>query len=370
MEIRVMDMFCGISAFRSAAEIIGGFKFIGYCENDPIAIRAYRRLYNTKGEYFCNDARAIRTDEVPDFDLLVGGFPCQPFSAAGEHRAFDDPRGTLFFELTRILEAKRPAFFCFENVPAIRSVWEGWVFTTILGEISRLGYICEWQCIDGSAYLPQSRKRVFFIGYLDTRCAGRILPICRESSKALSELTSNACQGGRVYDPNGSAVTQTSGGGGMGAKTGLYLVDYNRNSKFTDKARCITARQDAGISKRKGEHSAVFFEYNGVYPILTPDREHKRQNGPRYRPKGEKSYCITVADKNGVFINGRIRRLIPKECFRLFGFADEQFDKLQTEEKLSDAKLYKLAGNSIMIPVLVDILSRIKDVNEKYKIND
>ena len=79
MAIRVMDMFCGISAFRSAAEKIGGFEFVGYCECDPTAIAAYRTLYDTRGEYFCNDARAINTDELPDFDLLVGGFPCQDY---------------------------------------------------------------------------------------------------------------------------------------------------------------------------------------------------------------------------------------------------------------------------------------------------
>ena len=82
MAIRVMDMFCGISAVEkkdSAAEKIGGFEFVGYCECDPTAIAAYRTLYDTKGEYFCNDARAINTDELPDFDLLVGGFPCQSY---------------------------------------------------------------------------------------------------------------------------------------------------------------------------------------------------------------------------------------------------------------------------------------------------
>ena len=169
MAIRIMDMFCGISAFRSAAEKIGGFEFVGYCECDPTAIAAYRTLYDTRGEYFCNDARAINTDELPDFDLLVGGFPCQPFSACGARRYFEDKRCLLFFELARILEAKKPAYFLFENVPPIRSICEGKVFTAILSEISRLGYCCEWQCIDGRAYVPQSRKRVFIAGYLDSR---------------------------------------------------------------------------------------------------------------------------------------------------------------------------------------------------------
>lgn len=139
MAIRILDMFCGMSAFRTAAEQLGGFSFVGYCDNDPTAVAAYRTLYQTEGEYFCDDARAVNTDEIPDFDLLVGGFPCVAFSAAGARKAFDDPRGTLFFELARILAAKHPAFFVFENVPPIRTICEGRVFTAILSELSRLG---------------------------------------------------------------------------------------------------------------------------------------------------------------------------------------------------------------------------------------
>lgn len=296
MPIKVLDMFCGMSAFRTAAELIGGFSFVGYCDNDPTAVAAYRTLYQTEGEYFCDDARAVNTDEIPDFDLLVGGFPCVAFSAAGARKAFDDPRGTLFFELARILAAKHPAFFVFENVPPIRTICEGRVFTAILSELSRLGYLCEWQCIDGAAYLPQSRKRVFLVGYSDPRCAGEILPVERKSGKALSELTDHQAQGKRVYDANGTAVTQTASCGGFGGKTGLYLVDYNENSKFTDTARCITARQDSGMSHRKGEHSAVFFEYDGVYPVINPNRETIRQNGPRIRPNGAPAHCLTVVD--------------------------------------------------------------------------
>lgn len=368
MAIRVMDMFCGISAFRSAAEKIGGFEFVGYCECDPTAIAAYRTLYQTEGEYFCNDARAINTDELPDFDLLVGGFPCQPFSTCGARRHFEDKRGLLFFELARILEAKKPAYFLFENVPPIRSICEGKVFTAILSEISRLGYCCEWQCIDGRAYVPQSRNRVFIAGYLDSRCAGQILPLRGKIAAAVAELTSHRTQGERVYDSGGSAVTQTATGGGFGGKTGMYFIDMNDNAKMTDVARCITTRQDSGIGKHKGEKSGVFVEYDGVYPVINPDRETVRQNGPRIRPNGAPAFCLTVVDRHGVIHHGRIRRLVPKECFRLMGSEDSQFFKLQDELHLSDAKLYKLAGNSIIVPVLVDIMTNIKQVNAKYGI--
>ena len=368
MAIRVMDMFCGISAFRSAAEKIGGFEFVGYCECDPTAIAAYRTLYDTRGEYFCNDARAINTDELPDFDLLVGGFPCQDFSQSGRRLGFNSSRGTLFFELARLLEAKKPAFFLFENVSAILSFDHYKVFETILNEISKLGYCCEWQCIDGRNYLPQSRKRVFIAGYLDTRCAGQILPLRGKIAAAVAELTSHRTQGERVYDSGGSAVTQTATGGGFGGKTGMYFIDMNADAKMTDVARCITTRQDSGIGKHKGEKSGVFVEYDGVYPVINPDRETVRQNGPRIRPNGAPAFCLTVVDRHGVIHHGRVRRLVPQECFRLMGFEDSQFFKLQDELHLSDAKLYKLAGNSIIVPILVDIMTNIKQVNAKYGI--
>ena len=331
--------------------------------NNPKWFERFKQIAADEGVYELNGlANAINSADTDLKKLwLVAEY-------AEVEKAGQLARGTLFFELSRILAAKHPAYFVFENVPPIRTICEGRVFTAILSELSRLGYLCEWQCIDGAAYLPQTRRRVFLVGYLDPRCAGEILPIERKGGKALSELTDHQPQGKRVYDAGGAAITQTASCGGFGGRTGLYLVDYNENSKFTDTARCITARQDSGMSHHKGEHSAVFFEYDGVYPVINPDRETVRQNGPRFRPNGAPSYCLTVVDRHGIFHRGWIRKLHPQECFRLMGFSDAQFYKLRNELGLSDSKLYKLAGNSIMVPVLVDILSRLKAVNEKYQI--
>ena len=116
--IRYFESFAGIGAFRSAFEKVGGFKCIGWCEIDRFAQKAYRAMYETRGELFFEDARTINPDDLPDIDLITAGFPCQPFSlASGKRLGFADPRGTLFFEIARIAEAKRPAFLCFENVP-------------------------------------------------------------------------------------------------------------------------------------------------------------------------------------------------------------------------------------------------------------
>ena len=163
-------------------------------------------------------------------------------------------------------------------------------------------------------------------------------------------------------------MTQTATGGGFGGKTGMYFIDMNDNAKMTEVARCITTRQDSGIGKHKGEKSGVFVEYDGVYPVINPDRKTVRQNGPRIRPNGAPAFCLTVVDRHGVIHHGRVRRLVPQECFRLMGFEDSQFFKLQNELHLSDAKLYKLAGNSIIVPILADIMTNIKQVNAKYGI--
>lgn len=115
--IRVFDAFSGIGGFRSALERVGGFEFAAWCEIDKFAQKAYRALYDTGGEEFYENIRNIDAGELADFDLLVGGFPCQPFSVCGARKGFADERGALFFELARILKNKRPRYFLLENVP-------------------------------------------------------------------------------------------------------------------------------------------------------------------------------------------------------------------------------------------------------------
>lgn len=114
--IRFLDMFAGIGGFRSGLEAVGGFECIGYCEIDKWARRAYEAMYDTEGEIFFDDARTIDPAALPDIDLVCGGFPCQSFSIAGKRGGFADARGTLFFEIARIVAACRPAYLLLENV--------------------------------------------------------------------------------------------------------------------------------------------------------------------------------------------------------------------------------------------------------------
>ena len=142
--IRVFDAFSGIGGFRSAFERVGGFKTVGWCEIDRFAQKSYRALFDTGGEQFYENIRDIDTAGLADFDLLVGGFPCQPFSVAGKRLGTADERGDLFFELARILEAKRPRYFIFENVPGLLGIEKGQTFKIILETLSELGYCVEW----------------------------------------------------------------------------------------------------------------------------------------------------------------------------------------------------------------------------------
>ena len=413
MAIRFFDMFAGIGGFRSGLEAVGGFQCVGYCEIDKYAKQAYDAMYDTKGELYFNDARTIEPSELPDIDLICGGFPCQSFSIAGRRGGFDDARGTLFFEIARIAAVKRPAYLLLENVPGLLSHDGGRTFATILGTLSQLGYDVTWQVLNSKDFgVPQSRKRVYIIGYLRERCAGQILAFTKTNGKAPVQLRGGS-QGGRIYSPEGTAVTLTSEAGGIGGKTGLYeislrikantkigyqeahsgdsidigypnqngrsarvgnqlahtitpratqgcfFIDMNSDPQITDIARCITARHDSGVGNRKGEHSAVLVE-DAPRAILTPDKENVRQQGRRFKEPDEEMFTITAQDRHGIIHRGRVRRLTPRECWRLQGFTDEQFNKAQATG-LSDGRLYKMAGNAVSVPVISAIGRIIKE---------
>ena len=186
-------------------------------------------------------------------------------------------------------------------------------------------------------------------------------------ARILSSL-SRAPQGQRVYDVSGVACTQTAGAGGWGGKTGLYFIDLNSDPKITDAARCVTARQDSGVSKHRGEHSGVLVE-ESPRAILRPDREKTRQNGRRMKQPEEPMFTLTAQDRHGVYHRGRIRKLTPRECWRLQGFTDEQFNKAAACIH-ADGHLYKMAGNSVSVPGISPIGRKIRYVNEKYHITE
>lgn len=370
--IRFFDMFAGIGGFRAGLERAGGFTCIGHSEIDKHANKAYRNLYAIDPkEVYYEDAKTIRAEEMPDFDLLCAGFPCQSFSVAGKRRGFKDARGTLFFDIARVLKAKQPPFFILENVPGLLSHDEGRTFTAILGTLSELGYGVEWQVLNSRDFgVPQSRRRVYIVGYLDPKCAGKILPLPAADGKALVQIVSGA-QGTRVYDPSGAACTQLASSGGGGGKTGLYLVSCNRRKGISDRresARTLTASYSKGICANQGRDGVLLVKeatkrgYSEAGPGDSADTSYADQNKKRARVgHGIANTITTNADKAVVGTDMRIRRLTPRECLRLQGFSDGQIDRLLAVT--SDTQAYKQAGNAVTVNVVHALALRLKSMH-------
>ena len=417
--IKYFDIFAGIGGFRSGLEKAGGFKCVGYCEIDKYAKKAYETLYDTENEVYYDDARKIDPNELPDLDLICGGFPCQSFSIAGKRGGFDDARGTLFFEIARIAAVKKPKYLLLENVPGLLSHDGGRTFATILGTLDELGYDVEWQVLNSANFgVAQSRKRVFIVGFHREKCSGKVLSFTEANPKTLVQRIPGK-EGNRVYSVEGLSITLTSQAGGFGGKTGLYEIlglpikvktktgyqialpgdsidlaypdmnsrrgrvgkeiahtlttscnqgyyalgiDMNHEPKVTELARCITARQDSGIGHHKGEKSGVFLITDPI-AVLDPAKAETRQQGRRFKLPNEPMFTLTVADRHGVVYCGYIRKLMPLECWRLQGFTDEQFERVKATG-MSDAQLYKQAGNAVTTNV-VEAVARIILETEK-----
>ncbi len=365
-KIKYFDMFAGVGGFRTGLSNAGDFFMpVGWCEIDKYAQKAYRALYETEGEYFCDDARQIKTEDLPEIDLITAGFPCQPFSVSGRRLGFADTRGTLFHEIIRVAEARRPPYLLLENVPGLLNHEKGKTFGTIITAIHELGYALEWCVLNSTNFgVPQQRRRVYIVGYLDSRLSGKIFPVTQSDGATLKQIIPGG-QGQRVYSTEGASTCLTSQGGGWGAKTGLYFIDMNAEPKVTHEARCITARQDSGISNHKGEHSGVIIA--NARAVLTPERETVRQQGRRMKEPGEPMFTLTAMDKHGVEYSGKVRRLMPQECFRLQGFTDEQFFKL-VEAGIPESQLYKMAGNSVTTNVVTAIGTKLMQEINKLEV--
>ena len=208
--MRYLDLFGGVGGFRRGLK---NHKCVGYVDNDKNAIKTYNK--NFKESYKIQDVRNIRPKEIPDFDILCAGFPCQAFSIAGKRRGFKDPRGSLFFEITRILECKRPKIIFLENVKSLLNHKKGKTFKEIIKKLWELGYNCEWMVLNSKDFkTPQNRERVFIVGYHRKKAGPEILPFGKnierfnkENQKRLELRYDGDYQSKRIYSDKGIAPT-------------------------------------------------------------------------------------------------------------------------------------------------------------------
>lgn len=330
---------------------------------------------------------------------------CQDISVAGKQKGLQEgERSGLFYEIMRLLAGRRkedrPRWLLVENVKNLLSIGNGFDFARLLIEVGGHGYSCEWQVLNSKDFgVPQNRERVFIVGYLGDIRGREVFPLQRtdgENPCKLKEITQGVADSQRIYDGSGLARTLRAESGGQGGKTGLYAVKVLKpygstggvcglkiaENKTGIASTCV-ARDYKGISRHNGNAVAIL-QKQTCCAVLTPDREEKRQNGRRMKEPGEPSFTLTAQDRHGVAIfddqgrknkqlkpmdicptlraqshgnepkvfgsNVRIRRLTPRECWRLQGFPDEYFDKAKAAG-ISDTQLYKQAGNSVSVPV-------------------
>ena len=385
--MKFLDLFAGIGGFRLGMES-AGHECIGFCEIDKFARESYKAIHNTEGEIELHDITQV-SDEfvrgIGSVDIITGGFPCQAFSIAGNRRGFEDTRGTLFFEIARFASILRPRYLFLENVKGLLNHQKGDTFETMLRALDELGYDVEWQVLNSKNFgVPQNRERVFIIGHLRGERTRRIFPISGKNEQSDTESkikvigntknpngTSHGSKS-RVYDSNGLMATLTA-------------TDYHEPKQV-------------------------------AIPVLTPERVNKRQNGRRFKTNGEPMFTLTAQDQHGILLQDkklkireattkgyaeagvgdsvnianinsktkrgrvgnqiantllaseqqgvvgsdyRIRRLTPRECWRLQGFPDSAFDKAQAVT--SNSQLYKQAGNSVTVNVIAEIAKHFEE---------
>ena len=194
--VKYAELFVGVGGFRKGIEQSGILSECVYAnELDKHASAVYRYWWGAE-DFIEGDIREQNTEYIPDIDFLTAGFPCQSFSVAGKRLGMADTRGTLFFEVARVLADKRPRHFLLENVKGLLSHDDGKTFQTILGVLADIGYRVEWQVLNSTCWVPQNRERVFVVGHLRGECGCQVFPLREEDGgEMLPCLTSTDWKG-------------------------------------------------------------------------------------------------------------------------------------------------------------------------------
>ena len=244
--MKYLSLFSGIGGFELGLENSNyDFECVGFSEVDNFAKAIYTRWFPTHKDL--GDATKIRAEELEDFDLLVGGFPCQSFSLAGQREGFNDCRGTMFFEIARICKEKKPRYLLLENVKGLLSHDKGRTFKTMLGILSELGYDVEWEVYNSKSFsVPQNRERVYIKGYFRAKCGGEILSQGRNRTEIVEELNNESKLKPIHFDRQVcKRVNETDTG---------ELCDFLRSYKESTDATLASISEDLGVKKSEVEH--------------------------------------------------------------------------------------------------------------------
>lgn len=353
------------------------------------------------GEWYANDIRRVYARDIPRADCWCFGFPCQDISVAGKQIGFKGNRSSLFFRVMYLIgqleEENKPTYLFIENVKNLLSVNGGWDFARLLVEMDRKGYDAEWQVLNSKDFgVPQNRERCFIIGHLRGRSTAKVFPVegtDGENSVQIVGHKDGYRRNAQVFAPEGATEALDTGQGGeRGHHVTLpcFIDLCYEGSQMTEQARCLKARYYKGMANHAGQDSGI------AIPVLTPDRAEKRQNGRRFKDDGEPMFTLTGQDRHGIAIEVKeatantldtscnqgifvqvsdelivyavwyeklqcyiaIRKLTPKECFRLQGWTDDYFEKAAFVN--SDSQLYKQAGNGVTVNVICEIAKKLK----------
>ncbi len=368
-----LDCFAGGGLGRIGMEQ-AGHKCAGYIEIDKYARKAYEAYFDTTGEYTSHDIRTADPEDMPGFDCLLFGWPCQDNSIAGKRAGQGEgTRSGLLYEATGILRAKRPRYFIAENVKGLYTNTRGVDFYKTIQEFADSGYDVQFQLLNTIWFLPQNRERFYFVGHLGGTPRPEVFPI-GDSDEKHDETAKERRKGQAV---NYLSVRQGANDF-HGART---LVIHKNSIAERDSVHCLTG----------GGHSAGYHS-DTDWLVVTQDRHELRehqgkgvpclkarmatggnnvpmiiqrsQSGTRRSPVCGTLRCGTLrceASRSSNFTvedGDRLRRLTPLECFRLQGAPDDYYYKA-TEAGISDTQLYKIAGNGMSVPVVYEIARRL-----------
>jgi len=302
--ITFIDLFAGIGGFRLAFESVGA-KCVFSAEIDKHACQTYKK--NFGDDPFC-DVSKLDPKDIPNFDILCAGFPCQPFSIAGERKGFNDTRGTLFFDIERIIKAKQPKAFILENVKGLISHDKGRTLKIILDTLTKkLDYNVFYKVLNSKDYgVPQNRERIYIIGFKDKSIKFEFPKKMKKKVNLYSILDNNL---------DGSEITQT-------AKFNI-VNNLKKHKKFNE------IKDTPLLLAYEIRKSRATFRYDNLAPTLTAKMGTGGNNIP-------------------VLVN-QMRKLTTRECLRIQGFPDGFWIEP------NKAQSYKQIGNSVSVPVVVGL---------------